>query len=62
MKVRLGLAKRDGFSKQLHCGHHTCVTETLSCKQKIKSGRNVAKVLLERYEQEYHVQKSKSEI
>ena len=52
MKMGLGLAKRDGFSKQVHSGHYSWVTGALGCKQGIKNGRNVAKVLLERYEQE----------
>ena len=52
MKMKLGLAKRDGFSKQVHIGHHSWVTGTLGFKQGIKNGRNVAKVFLERYEQE----------
>ena len=52
MKMRLGLAKRDAFSKQVYIGHHSWVTGTLGCKQGIKNGRNVAKVFLERYEQE----------
>ena len=52
MKKRLGLAKGDGFSKQVHNGHHSWVNGTLGGKSAIKNGRNVAKVLLERYEQE----------
>ena len=52
MKMRPGMAKRDGFSKQVHSGQHNWVTGTLGCKQGTKNGRNVTKVLSERYEQE----------
>ena len=51
MKMGLGLAKRDGFSKQAHSGHHSWVTGTLGYKRGIKNDINFVKVLLERHGQ-----------